>query len=264
MVAAAMVGSAVIGAAGSAYAAHQQASGAKAAANTQQNMFNTVQANSQPYMQAGDNASTTLSQLMGLSGTPGSQVGNTGLNNGYLTSAFNPTQQQLESYPGYQFQLQQGGQATRNADTPGIGALSGAALKDLTSFNQGLAASNYSNYFNQDQTQKNNIYNRLSQIAGLGQSAAAGVGNSGTQLGQGIASSQMAGATASAAGTVGATNSVSGGLNNLAGLMYLNGQNGSMQLGNNVSQASLNNANTSSDPIGALASTNGWIDSGGG
>ena len=221
MVAAAMVGSAVIGAAGSAYAAHEQASGAKAAANTQQNMFNTVEGNSQPYMQAGDSAASTLSQLMGLSGTSGSEVGNTGLTNGYLTQTFNPTAAQLESYPGYQFQLQQGGQATRNADTPGVGALSGAALKDLTSFNQGLASSNYNNYFNQTQTQQSNIYNRLSQIAGLGQSAAAGVGNSGTQLGQGVAASQQAGATASAAGTVGATNALSGGATNLAGLMYL-------------------------------------------
>ena len=221
MVAAAMVGAAAIGAVGSYAAADKQASGAKAAANTQQNMFNTVQANSQPYMQAGDSAASTLSQLMGLSGTSGSQVGSTGLTNGYLSQTFNPTEAQLESYPGYQFQLQQGGQATRNADTPGVGALSGAALKDLTSFNQGLASSNYNNYFNQTQTQQSNIYNRLSQIAGLGQSAAAGVGNSGTQLGQGIAASQQAGATASAAGTVGATNALSGGATNLAGLMYL-------------------------------------------
>ena len=222
MVAAAIVGAGALAAGGAVAAGSEQASGQKAAANTQQNMFNTITANSQPFMNAGYGATNTLSQLMGLSGTPGSTVDGTGgLQNGYLTSTFNPTQQQLESYPGYQFQLQQGGQAVRNADTPGVGALSGAALKDLTGFNQGLAASNYSNYFNQTQTQQNNIYNRLSGIAGLGQSAAAGVGNSGTQLGTGIAQAQAGQAASSAGGTVGATNALSGGASGLAGLMYL-------------------------------------------
>jgi hypothetical protein len=187
-----------------------------------------------------------------------------GLKNGYLNSTFNPTQDQLDNYPGYQFALKTGGQAVRNADTPGIGALSGAALKDLTNFNVGTANQYYGQYFNQDQTQKNSIYNRLSQIAGLGQSAAAGVGNSGTQLGTGIAGAQAAAGGSLAAGTMGVGNSLSGGANSLAGMMYLNGQNGSTQMGNNVSQSSLNNANRSSDPIGTLNATEGWTSTAGG
>jgi len=226
MVAAAVVGAGVIGAVGSNIAAGQQSSADNSATQTQQNMFNTVQGNSQPFMQAGYGATSSLSQLMGQSGTPGSQVGNTGLTNGYLTSTFNPTQQQLEQYPGYQFAQQQGAQATRNADTPGVGALSGAALKDLTNFDVGAASTYYNQDFNQYQTQQSNIYNRLSNLAGLGQSAAAGVGNSGTQLGIGAAQSTAAAGAATAGGTVGATNSLSGTGNTLGGLMYLNAQSG--------------------------------------
>ena len=220
-------GSALIGAAGSMTAANTQANAQNNATSMQQSMFNTVTANSQPYMQSGDAATSDLSQLMGISGTPGSTVAGTGLQQGSLAQTFNPTQAQLEQYPGYQFALQQGGQATRNADTPGVGALSGAALKDLTNFDVGTASQYYNQDFNQFQTQQSNIYNRLSGIAGLGQSAAVGVGNSGTQLGIGAAQSTAAAGASQAGGIVGATNAASTGATNLASLMYLNSQNGS-------------------------------------
>lgn len=227
-VAAAVVGGAVIGAVGSNMAAGKQASADNNATNATNARFDQITANSQPFMNAGYGATDTLTQLLGTSGMPGSTVAGTGgLQNGYLTSTFNPTQDQLNNYPGYQFALQTGGQAVRNADTPGVGALSGAALKDLTNFNVGTANQYYNQYFNQDQTQKNNIYNRLSNVAGLGQSAAAGVGNSGTQLGQTAAQTTAAAGAASASGILGATNAAVGGANTYAGLQYLNAQNGS-------------------------------------
>lgn len=216
-----------ISAYGSNQAAKTQAGADNAATASQNARFGQITANSQPFMNAGYGATNTLSQLMGTSGTPGSTVAGTGgLQNGYLTSTFNPTQADLNNYPGYQFALQQGGQATRNADTPGVGALSGAALKDLTNFNVGTASQYYNQDFNQFQTQQNNIYNRLSGIAGLGQSAAAGVGNSGTQLGQSAAQSTAASGATSAAGTVGVSNALAGTASSLGGLGYLYSQNG--------------------------------------
>jgi len=193
---------AAVGAAGSIIGGSEAASGEKTAANTQESMFNTIQGNEQPYMTGGAQAETALQQGLGLeAGSSG------GVANGYLTQQFNPTQAQLNAYPGYQFQLQTGGQALENANTPGVGALSGAALKSLMSFNQGTAASNYWNYFNQFQTQQNNIFNRLSSIAGLGQNAAGNLGNSGAQLGTGVASAQAAAAGSTASGISGAANS---------------------------------------------------------
>src|ERR1700677_2568494 len=86
------------------------AGGEEAAANTQAGMFNTIQGNEQPFIQGGQSALNSILQGEGLKpGTSG------GLPNGYFTEQFNPTQQQLDNYPGYQFQLQQGDQAIQNS-----------------------------------------------------------------------------------------------------------------------------------------------------
>jgi hypothetical protein len=222
-VAVAIAGAGVLGYVGSQQAANTQAGAAQQAAATQQGMFNTINQQEQPFIQSGYSATTGLNQLLGLQ----SGMSNTGgLANGYLTQQFTP--QSFLNSPQYQFQLQQGGQAIRNADTPGLGALSGAALKDLTNFNQGLASTYYGNYFNMQQQAQNNIFSRLSGLAGLGQNAATNVGTAGTSLGTGIAQAQAATGAAQAAGTVGATNALTGGLNNAAAYLQL----GSLMSGN--------------------------------
>lgn len=249
-VAGAILGSSLLSSSASQSAADTQASSQQQAAATQQQMFNTINQNEQPFMQAGVGATQTLSQLLGTApGTPSS-----GGANGSLTQPFNPTQDQLNNYPGYQFALQTGAQATRNADTPGMGALSGAALKDLTNFDVGAASQNYQNYFNNTNTQQNNIFARLSGIAGLGQNAASNVGTSGTSLGTGIAQAQAAAGGSQAAGIVGSANALSGSAVPLAYLM--SGNNGS-----SVSQSAINAANQSSDPIASLNSSQGWTGS---
>jgi len=48
---------------------------------------------------------------------------------GQLVSNFTPQDFLNNLDPGYQFQLQTGGQAIRNQDTPGVGALSGRRSK---------------------------------------------------------------------------------------------------------------------------------------
>jgi len=204
------VAAGVIGAIGSNMAASTQASGQEAAAGTQQHMFDTIVGQEQPFLQGGYDAETTLRELMGTSaptGAGGTATG-TGLPGGYLTQTFNPTQDQLENYPGYKFQLAQGDLAVSSANSAGGSALSGPAMKSLMSFNQGLAASNYSNYFNQFQTQQNNIFNRLSNIAAMGQNAAGNLGTAGANLGTGIAQAQAAAAGSIAGGITGATNNI--------------------------------------------------------
>lgn len=193
-----IAGAAVIGAVGSGVAGAEQASGQKAAAATQQNMFNTIVGQEQPFLQGGYGAEATLSDMT----KPG----------GYLAQQFNPTEQDLENYPGYKFQLDQGNLALNSANSAGGSALSGAAMKNLMNFNQGLAASNYSNYFNQFQTQQNNIFNRLQGIASMGQNAAGNLGSAGANLGSGIASAQAGAAGSIAGGIAGATNNIGQGL----------------------------------------------------
>lgn len=154
--------------------------------------------------------------------------------------------------PAYNFQLQQGQQGVLNGDESSQGALSGAALKDLTSFNQNYAntafnnaynqyagqyqnnfndyQNAYSNAFNQYQTQQNNVYSRLASLAQLGQNAAANTGQQGTTLAGQQAQAAAAVGAYQAAGQVGVANAISGGLQNagtLGALYAMNGGGGS-------------------------------------
>jgi hypothetical protein len=174
-----IAGGALISAVGANMAANKQAGGQTAAANTQAGMFNTIVGQEQPFLNAGYGAENNLN---------------------YVLNPNNADQLQkyIESLPGYQFQLKTGGQALTNSMTPGSGALSGATLKSLMGFNQGLAGSYYNNYVSQ-----------LLQQAQLGQNAAGNLGTSGTQLGTGIAQAGAAAAGSQAAGIVGETNALS-------------------------------------------------------
>ncbi|CAB4121191.1 hypothetical protein UFOVP154_44 [uncultured Caudovirales phage] len=212
----AILGSAVIGAVASDSAASKQADAQKQAAATQQGMFDTINQQEQPFIQGGYAANSSLQQMLGLSGDPNSP------GYGSLTKPFTTADYLANKDPGYDFQLKTGAQATRNADTPGVGSLSGAALKDLMGFNQSMAATGYQNAFNRYTTQQNNVFSRLSGIAGLGQNAATNVGTAGTSLGTGIAQAQAGAGASQASGILGAGQSLSSGGNSLAGLMYLN------------------------------------------
>lgn len=116
--------------------------------------------------------------------------------------------------PGYAFRLQQGQQAVQNRNSAGDGALSGAAYKDLIDYNQNSASQEYGNSFNRYQTQQNNIFSRLSDIAHLGESSAAGVGSQGTQLAGNAGQFTSNAGTAEGSGIVGAGNSLSDGATN--------------------------------------------------
>lgn len=198
-------------------AADTQANAQRQAAQTQVDMFNKINKQEQPFIQSGYGANAALNQLLGL------QPGNVGgLKNGFLTQQFNPTKEDLQNYPGYKFALDTGTQAVRNSLTPTQGALSGATLKDMTKFAEDTANTYYGNYFNQFETQRSNIFNRLSGILGLGQNAASQVGTAGTSLGSGIAGATAAAGGSQAAGQIGAANAYSGAINNGTGMIYLN------------------------------------------
>jgi hypothetical protein len=216
-------GAAVVGAGAAVYAGHEQAQGQKQAARTQQGFFDTINQQEQPFIQGGYGAQARLNDLLG---TTQFDAGGMPLDGGLaksadygsLTKSFGPQDFLDNVDPGYQFRLDTGAQATRNADTPGVGALSGPALKDLMNFNQASASQEYGNSFSRFQTQQTNIFNRLNSIAGLGQNAATQTGNAGASLGSGIAQAQAAAAGSQAAGAVGAANSIGKSANTLAGI----------------------------------------------
>lgn len=133
---------------------------------------------------------------------------------GSFTQPFDVEQFYQYEDPGYWFRKQQGEQALMNSAAAGSGSMSGAALKDLMSYNQDLASTEYGNAFNRYQTQQGNIFSRLYDISSLGQNAAAGVGQQGTAL-AGTAGQAIANAgAASGAGSIGAGNALGQGATN--------------------------------------------------
>lgn len=209
MVAAAVIGAGVVGAAGSAYASKQagkaantQAASADRASQIQQENFEQTRKDLMPYKQAGD---TSLSQLMGQM-TP----------DGYFNQTY--TGQDIYSDPSYQFRLQQGQDAIQSSAAAQGGLLSGATLKALQGYGQDMASQEYSNAYNRFNADQTNRYNRLSNLVGIGQNAAAQVGNAGAQTSQAIANNTMQGANALAAGQVASANNWANTANNLGSM----------------------------------------------
>lgn len=208
MVAAAIIGggAAIAGGAmassASKKAAKTQAASADRASQIQQENFEQTRKDLMPYKQAGD---TSLSQLMGQMGA-----------NGYFNQTY--TGQDIYSDPSYQFRLQQGQDAIQSSAAAQGGLLSGSILKALQNYGQESASQEYGNAYNRFNADQTNRYNRLSNLVGIGQNAAAQVGNAGAQTSQAIANNTMQGANALAAGQVGSANAWSGAANNLGGM----------------------------------------------
>jgi hypothetical protein len=189
-------------------AAKTQAQAAEDAAHLQNDQYNNTQANLKPYMDLGQSYINPLK---------------TALSNPMLTQQFSaPTAAEAQATPGYQFTLNQGLKSVQNsAAARGLG-VSGAALKGAASYTTGLADSTYNDVFNRALQTFNTNYssaannvNRLTNIVGSGQNAAATNGSLGAQAVGNIGNTLTSGANAQAAGTVGAANALSNGLNGI-------------------------------------------------
>lgn len=113
----------------------------------------TANANLNPYAAAG---STAAGQLQTVAANGNQQ----------------PTLDQLQISPAYQFQLQQGMDALNRSAAATGGAVSGGDIKSGETFAQGLAGTAYQNAFSDFETaQQNNVQN-LQGIANSGQIAA--------------------------------------------------------------------------------------------
>lgn len=157
-------------------------------------------------------------------GTGNINASNAPFDAGYFTHQFNANDLNANLAPNYAFQLQQGQGAAKNALnlTGGIGGNFGKGLVDYTINKAGDA---YQQAFNNYTTNQSNIFNRLSNIAGLGQTANAATSALAGQTAQGVANTQVGAGTAQAAGTVGQANAVTGGLNNALGWYTLSNLN---------------------------------------
>ncbi len=210
----AILGSAVVGGAASMYGANKAASAQTDAANraiaSQDAKYYAMRNDLEPYMTAGTNALSTLQGRLP-----------------FLTSAVQPLDAAgLENLPGYQFTREQGLRAAQNALTAtGLGR-TGAAVKAATRFGTGLADQTYmgqANYVtNLELANRSNEYNRLMQLVGTGQNAAAGVGTAGVTTGQGIAGSQIGAGNAQAGAYMAGAGAIGNAANSLGSYAMLN------------------------------------------
>lgn len=219
MVAAAVIGtglaSAAIASDSARSAANKQSGAAKDANKLQWDIFNQQREDQAPYRQAGYSALGRLSDLLGLSGNTKAD------GYGSLLDRFNG--QDLQNDPGYQFRLQQGQDALENSAAARGGLFSGAAGKALTEYGQGFASNEYQNAYNRFKSDQNDTFNRLSGVAGTGQTATQQVGQAGQNYANQAGSNMIGGANAQAAAGLAQGNAWGGAFNQFGAMAQRGG-----------------------------------------
>jgi hypothetical protein len=191
---AALIGSAVIGSATSAIggkkAAKAQRKAAEAQATNERYFYDTARADFTPFREVGTSAIRQLGSEFGLKNPDGTAIAPTG--SGFMAS------------PGYQFRLNEGIKAQeRSAASRGL-LRSGAAVKAIQRYGEGLASSEYGDYFN-----------RLAGLAGAGQSASGSTAAAGGQAASGISNAIGNAGNARASSYINTASSINQGLNNI-------------------------------------------------
>lgn len=236
MVAVAIGGAAVIGGATSVIsgnkAAKAQRQGADKAAETERYMYDTTREDFAPYRQVGQGALYKLADMYGVSRpvdqpakvssptpTNPAMSGIAGMWGFNAPSAQVPQPQQqmtpgfsgFEASPGYKFRLSEGLKATERSAAARGGLRSGATLKALQRYGEGLASSEYENYAN-----------RLAAMAGIGQSATSSTAAAGAQAAGGISSAYQQAGNARASAYQNTGNAINQTVGNLAGAYLYN------------------------------------------
>lgn len=198
------IGSAIAGGVGSANAAAAQKDSAEKALQFQKEMAAQQQKNMQPWLQGGQQSLAQLLQQQQA---------------GAFDKQVDPSQ--IANDPGYQFRMAQGQQALeRSASARGM-LNSGGAMKSLARYSQGVASDEYQNAWNRNQADNTGRFNRLSSLAGVGQTAAQNLGAMGAQNSAQMSNILGAIGNANAAGAMGTANAVSGGFQSMGNLMTL-------------------------------------------
>jgi len=117
------------------------------------------------------------------------RAGSQGLvaNKDYFQHIFNKDDLTANLAPNYEFQLAQGQMANQRAGNAAGGALGGNALQGLQRYTQDYAGNAYQNAFNNYNTQRNNIYNSLANMANIGTTSAGQLANIGNTYGSNLA-----------------------------------------------------------------------------
>ncbi len=183
-------------------AANLQASAADKAAAQQMQMFNTLNEQQKPYREAGYGALNQINTMLP-----------------QFTKTFGPADLTANLAPNYEFMRQQGLGATAQ----GANVASPGSNVDLakTMFAENYAKSGYQDALNNYRNQQTDIFNRLSGIAGIGQTAQGSAQTLGTQTAANIGQLGIGGASALGGGQINAANALAGAGNNIGNTGFL-------------------------------------------
>jgi hypothetical protein len=218
-VAAAVVGSALIGSSASKSAARTQAGAAADATAAQERMFERQVELQEPFRKAGMAGQNRLMELLGLG------EDKTAADYGkYASAEFG--MDKFTADPGYAFRVSEGMKALDRTAAARGGLISGAALRGATRYGQEMGSQEYQNAFNRYQTARTNTLNPFQSLAGVAQSSANTLTGAAGTLGQNIGSNIIGAGNAAAAGQVGSANAIAQGvgqgINFYQGQQYLN------------------------------------------
>lgn len=118
----------------------------------------------------------------------------------------------FEADPGYQFRMTEGMKGVEGGAAARGGLLSGAAMKAIQKYGQGLASQEYGNAYQRYTGDQTNQYNRLAGMVNTGQGATNQVSNAAGQYAQNTASNNAALGNAQAAGSIAQGNAWSQGI----------------------------------------------------
>jgi len=192
MMAAAVVGSSLLSSSSASNAADTQASAANRAADLQNAQYQQTRTDQMPWLKAGE---TALNQLAPLAAN-------------YQKFGYSD----MTADPGYGFRLAEGQKALNQQAAARGGLISGNALKAAASYGQQMGSQEYQNAFNRYQTERQAQLGPLQSLAGVGQTTATNLGQTGASNAANVGNLITGGAAASAAGQVGAANAITGGL----------------------------------------------------
>ena len=134
--------------------------------------------------------------------------------------------QDFKTDPGYQFRMAEGQKALERSAAARGGLMGGGTLKAISRYGQDVASQEYQNVYNRFNADGDRRFNRLSALAGTGQTATAQMAHSGTNYANQTGQNMMGAANAQAAGTMGAANATSGaigqGVNNWTQYQLMN------------------------------------------
>jgi len=214
-IAAAIAGSAVVGAVASSKAAKTQSKAAGKAADVSQAQYYQTREDQMPFLEAGYGALNRLNEYLGIAPVVGAK--SQAADFGKYARDFGMQDFQID--PGYAFRMSEGLKSLDRQAAARGGLISGGALKAAQRYGQDLGSQEYQNAFNRYQVNRANQLTPLQSMAGMGQTTATQLGNAGqTYAGQAGAAYGAAG-QAQASGYMGAANAISGGLG-----QYLNYQ----------------------------------------